>query len=193
MKSFFATVVLLCVAHWGMAQSFEGRFTYREQVGGSDRTVTIYTSPEKALVKRGSDKALFYLISAKSNQFSAWQSGSFKADEGKLNVWAKSAKNLVVKEETQIIAGFKAQPLKYQLADGSVFEGWYTAEVAFDHNIFVHRLLGHEWGKLPAQGVLLRWSLTDAKGRVVVSGELQSYQSGKQDPQLFVVPQMSDR
>lgn len=193
MKSFFALVAFMCAAQWGLAQSFEGRLTYREQVGGAERTVTIYASPEKVLVKRGNEKALFYLISANSNQYFAWQTGSFSADQGKFSAPGKAPKAIESSNTTQIIAGLKARQLKYALADGSVFEGWYTDGLAFDHNTMIHRLLGHEWGKLPAKGVLLRWSLTDAKDRMLVSGELQAYETGKQDPQLFVVPQMTDR
>ncbi len=91
------------------------------------------------------------------------------------------------------MAGFKAQSVRYELADGSVFEGWYTTDLAFQHNAFVNRLLGHEWGWLPANGVLLRWQLSNAKGITQIVGELESYKAGKQDPKLFVAPVTTGR
>lgn len=186
MKHFVASCLFLLFGNLVNAQSFEGRLVYRETVSGAERQVTMHVAPKQALIKRGEDNALYYLVNATERGFSAWQAGASKTDVGQLTAVVKPAKVMPSSNQEQIIAGFKARQIRYDLPDGSRFEGWYTTDLSFQHNAFVHRLLGHEWGWLPADGVLLRWQFTDAKGRSLVSGELTAHQPGKQDPKLFV-------
>lgn len=193
MKYLLSCCFLLFFGGVAIAQSYEGRLVYREMVGSTERQVTLFVAPQQVLIKRGEEKALFYLIHATERGFSAWQGGASKADQGTFKPTAKPAKMLPAKGKEQIISGFKAQSLRYELADGSIFEGWYTTDLPFQHNAFVNRLLGNEWGWLPANGILLRWQVSNSKGGSQMAGELVSHQAGKQDPKLFAPPVTTDR
>lgn len=193
MKYFLASCLFLFFGGMAIAQSHEGRLVYRETVSGTERQVTLYIAPKQVLIKRGGDKALYYLVHATDRNYSAWESGASRADKGQLKVIPNQTKMLPATSPEQIMSGFRAQEVRFELPDGSRFEGWFTSDIPFQHNAFVHRLLGYEWGWLPTDGVLLRWQYTDAKGRSLVAGELVSHQAGKQDPMLFVVPVTTDR
>lgn len=193
MKYYLASCLFLLMSGMTIAQSYEGRLVYRETVSGKEQQVTLFVAPKQVLIKRGEEKALNYLVHATNREFYAWQTGASRADKAQLKFAPSQTKMLPGVQQEQIMAGFKAQQIHFELPDGNQFEGWYTADIPFQHNALVHRLLGYEWGFLPTDGVLLRWQFTDAKGRSLVTGELVSHQAGKQDPKLFMPPVTTDR
>lgn len=164
------------------AQDFEGRLVYKQTIAGQESKVTVFVRSQEALVKRGDEKPVFYLVSSTNPVFQAWSTGSQKADQGNLPNLAV-AKSVKASGSDQVIAGFKASPIKLELPNGQTFTGWYTPDVAFDHNQLLARIQGAEWGQLPAKGLLLRWEVSSSKGGKLMSGELVDHKQGKQDPE----------
>lgn len=169
------------------AQDFEGRLVYKQVISGQETKVTVFARSQQALVQRGSEKPTYYLVNANSPLFKAWSNGAQKSNEAKLPPLTP-AKFAKTNEAEQVISGFKAKSFKLELANGQILQGWYTPEVAFDHNQLLARIQGAEWGQLPGKGLLLRWELTSTKGGKVLSGELVDYKAGKQDPEVFQAP-----
>jgi hypothetical protein len=190
MRYFSILVVWSLFLSTAFAQEYEGRLLYKQTIAGQESLVTVYVRPQQALIQRGNDKPIFYLVSAESPLFQAWTQGAVKSDEGKLATLSM-VKPLKAAGTEQIIAGFKAKPFKLELANGQLISGWYAPTVAFDHNHFLARIQGAEWAQLPGKGLLLRWEVSSAKGGKMLTGELIDYQAGKQDPSLFQAPRLT--
>lgn len=187
MKYLSLIVLLWLGLHTAQAQEFEGRLVYKQMIAGQETRVTVFVRPQQALVQRGDQKPIFYLVASTSPLFQAWTAGAQKADEAKLpNLVA--AKPLKASGSEQVIAGLKALPIKLQLSTGQILEGWYAPSVAFDHNQLLGRIQGAEWGQVPGKGLLLRWEVSSPKGGKALSGELIDFQQAKQDPSLFQAP-----
>lgn len=174
------------------AQDFEGRLVYKQVISGQETMLTVFARSQQALVQRGTEMPIYYLVTSSSPLFQAWTKGAQKSDEAKLPQLAP-AKFVKSNGGEQVISGFKAKSFKLELDNGQVLQGWYAPEVGFDHNQLLARIQGAEWAQLPGKGLLLRWEVSSAKGGKVLSGELVDHQAGKQDPALFQAPKLSPR
>lgn len=190
MRYFSLIAAVIFWANTAVAQSFEGRLVYKQVIAGQETKVTVFARPQQVLVQRGHEKPTFYLVNSESPLFQAWTSGAQKSDEAKLPQLVP-AKFIKTNGGEKIISGFKAKPIQLELANGQTLTGWYTTEVAFEHNQLLERIQGAEWGHLPGKGLLLHWEVNSPKGGKVMVGELIDYQNGKQDPGLFEAPKLT--